>query len=92
MTTHALHLNQATVGLIRMIMSTLLDFTRSAPGVWKLGQQNHVGGTFFFVRKTSLYCCGCKAWTLCHCFVFARSKLVNQVVMMMTMHTRPDCA
>ena len=47
MTTHALHLKQVTAGLIRMIMSTLLDFTRSAPGVWKLGQEKHVGGTFF---------------------------------------------
>ena len=42
MTTHSLHLKQATAGFIRMIMSTLLDFTRSAPGVWKLGQENHV--------------------------------------------------
>ena len=27
-------------------MSALLDVTRSAPGVWELGQENHVGGTF----------------------------------------------
>ena len=47
MTTHALHLKQATAALIRMIMRTLLDFTRSAPGVWKLGQENYVVGTFF---------------------------------------------
>ena len=33
-----------------MIMSTLLDFKRSPPGVWKLGQENHVGGTFLFAR------------------------------------------
>ena len=46
MTTHSLHLKQATAELIRMKMSTLLDFTRSAPGVKKLGQENLVGGTF----------------------------------------------
>ena len=47
-TTHSLHLKQATAGLIRMMMmSTLLDFTKSARGVWKLGQDNHVGGMFF---------------------------------------------
>ena len=39
MTTHSLHLKQATAGLNRMMMS--------APGVWKLGQEHHVGGTFF---------------------------------------------
>ena len=38
-TTHALHLKQATPGLIRIIMSTLLDVKKSAPGVWKLGQE-----------------------------------------------------
>ena len=46
MMTHSLHLKQATAGLIRMILSTLLDLTRSPPGVWKLGQEKHVGGTF----------------------------------------------
>ena len=29
------------------VMSILLEVTRSAPGVWKLGQENHVGDTFF---------------------------------------------
>ena len=43
----ALHLKQATAGLIRMMLSTLLDFTRCAPGVWKLGQENHVESTLF---------------------------------------------
>ena len=38
-----------------MIMSTSLDFTRSDSGVCKLGQEN------LFARKTSVYCCGCKA-------------------------------
>ena len=33
-------------------------------------------GHFFFVCKVSLFCCGCKAWTLRHRFVFARSKLL----------------
>ena len=33
-----------------MIMSTLLDFRRSAPGVWKLGQESHVGGTYLKAR------------------------------------------
>ena len=47
MTAHSLHLKQVSAGLSRMMMSTLLDFTRSAPGVWKLGQENHVGGTVF---------------------------------------------
>ena len=49
MTTHSLHLKQATAGQTRMIISTLLNFTRSAPGVWKLGQENHVV-VFFFSR------------------------------------------
>ena len=28
----------------------------------------------FFVLKTWMCCCGCEVWTLCHRFVFARSK------------------
>ena len=29
-----------------MIIGTLVNFTRSAPIVWKLGQENHGGGRF----------------------------------------------
>ena len=29
-----------------MIISTFSIFTGTAPGVWKLGQENHVGGLF----------------------------------------------
>ena len=47
MTTHSLHLKQATAGYVRMKISTLLNFTRSALGAWKVGQENHVGGVFF---------------------------------------------
>ena len=32
-----------------MTISTLLNFTRSVSGVWKLGQETDVGGLFCFV-------------------------------------------
>ena len=56
MTTHSLHLKQATAGLIRMIMSTLLSWNLREVPIWKLGQENHVGGTCFFFFSAILRC------------------------------------
>ena len=56
MTAHSLHGKQASAGFIRMMTSALLDFTRSAPGVWELGQETMLVGGPLFVRKTLLCC------------------------------------